>query len=125
MATVADGEERQLSLEDQIIAEKTVCILLVTGEDPDGGSIFAYVAIRADRLQEFMAAQGSDTFYPEDFGVIIEAGEGEPSEELRRKMETEYGFNHETMAGIVDVDAAHDLAANLLDRLEESGTLGL
>lgn len=82
------------------LADKTVCILLVRGENPDGGAIFAYVAVRADRLQEFMEAQKSGVFYPEDYGVIIESGEGEPSEEIRNKMESEYGFDH---SGMIDL----------------------
>lgn len=79
------------------LADRTVCILLVRGENPDGEAMFAYVAIRVDKLQEFMEAQKSGVFYPEDYGVIIESGEGEPTEEIRKKMEDEYGFNHEVM----------------------------
>lgn len=82
------------------LANKTVCILLVRGENPDGGAIFAYVAVRADKLQEFMEAQKSGIFYPEDYGVIIESGQGEPSMEIRKKMEDEYGFNHEAMINL-------------------------
>lgn len=82
---------------EQIDPAKTVCILLVQGEKPDGGAIFSYVAVRADKVDEFMAAQKSGVFYPEDFGVIIESGEGQPSPEIRKKMEDEYGFDHTKM----------------------------
>jgi len=54
----------------------------------------------ADKLVDFMAAQSSCPFYPEDFGVIIESGEGEPTPEVRQKMAREYGFNHDQMADI-------------------------
>lgn len=103
----------KLSAAEQIIAEKTVCILLVRGENPDGKPIFAYVAVRADKLESFMEAQKTGMFYPEDFGVIVEAGEGEPSEEVRRKMETEYGFNHQMMVDIPDAAKAHEITSNL------------
>lgn len=103
----------RLSPAEQVIAEKTVCILLVRGENPDGSPIYAYVAVRADKLETFMEAQKNGMFYPEDYGVIIEAGEGEPSEEVRRKMETEYGFNHQMMMDIPDAGHAHDIASNL------------
>jgi NADPH-dependent ferric siderophore reductase len=109
--------EEKLNIDDRIIAEKTVCILLVKGESPEEIAIYAYVAVRADRLQEFMAAQGTETFYPEDFGVIIEAGEGEPAEDVRRKMETEYGFNEEAMIGIPDARKALELMKSLPDGL--------
>ena len=95
------------------ITEKTVCILLVRGESPDGAGIYAYVAVRADRLEAFMAAQESGMFYPEDHGVIIESGEGEPSAEIRKKMEDEYGFNHQQMIDIPDQKAANTIADNI------------
>lgn len=104
---------RKLSVSEQIIAEKTVCILLVRGENPDGNPIYAYVAVRADKLESFMAAQKSGTFYPEDFGVIIEAGEGEPSSDVRKKMEEEYGFNHQVMVDIPNPEKAREITTNL------------
>lgn len=97
----------------EMIAKKTVCIVLVRGESPEGEPIFAYVAVRADRLMEFMAAQQSGVFYPEDFGVVIEAGEGEPSAEVRARMRDEYSFNEETMFDIPDAAAAYGVASNI------------
>ena len=88
------------SRSEQMLAEKTVCILLVRGENPDGGSIYAYVAVRADRLEDFMKAQEAGLFYPDEYGVVVEAGEGDPSPEVMQRMEQEYGFNHEGMLDI-------------------------
>jgi hypothetical protein len=68
-----------------------------------------------------MEAQKSGTFYPEDFGVIVEAAEGEPSPEVRAKMETEYGFNHEGMVDIPDPGKAKDIADNLGQAIPPSG----
>lgn len=103
----------KLSRTEQIIAEKTVCILLVRGESPDSKKIFAYLAIRADKLEAFMEAQKQGTFYPEDYGIVIEAGEGEPSDEVKQKMTKEYGFNHESMLDIANAEKASDLTSNL------------
>lgn len=109
----------RLSPAEQVIAEKTVCILLVRGENPDGKPIYAYVAVRADKLETFMEAQKSGMFYPEDYGVIVEAGEGEPSEEVRKKMESEYGFNHQMMMDIPDAEQAHSIASNLSEHTKQ------
>jgi hypothetical protein len=103
----------ELSRSDKILAEKTVCVLLVRGEDLDGKPIYAYVGVRADKLQEFMNAQKSGTFYPEEHGVIIEAGEGLPNDEVRARMEKDYGFNHEGMLDIPDAENANKVAAEL------------
>ena len=108
-----------LSRSEQMVAEKTVCILLVRGENPDGGSIYAYVAVRADRLESFMEAQKSGMFYPEDYGVIIESGEGNPSAEVMKKMEEEYGFNHQAMVDIPNAEQAHQITASLTSQGEE------
>src|SRR3984957_5445157 len=102
-----------LSRTEQIIAEKTVCVLLVRGESPEGKKIYAYLAIRADKLEAFMEAQKQGTFYPEDYGIVIEAGEGEPTEEIKQKMTKEYGFNHEAMLDIATTEKAHNLTQNL------------
>ncbi len=109
----------KLSPSEQIIAEKTVCILLVRGENPEGKPIFAYVAVRADKLESFMEAQKSGMFYPEDFGVVVEAGEGEPTADVRKKMETEYGFNHQMMVDIPDSKKAHEITTNLKPAAQE------
>jgi hypothetical protein len=103
----------ELSRSEKILAEKTVCVLLVRGEAPDGSPIYAYVGVRADKLEEFMQAQTLGTFYPEKYGVVIESGFGEPSAEVRLKMERDYGFNHEGMLDIPDADNAVRVAAQL------------
>lgn len=103
----------KLTASEQIIAEKTVCILLIRGENPDGGKLYAYVAVRADKLESFMEAQKSGTFFPEDYGMILESGEGEPSDEVKARMTQEYGFNHESMKDIDGPADAHSLASNI------------
>lgn len=105
---------KKLTKTEQIIAEKTVCVLLVRGENNEGKKIYAYVAIRADRLQEFMDAQKKGAFYPEEYGIIVEAGEGEPSQEVKEKMTKEYGFNHDEMVDIPDTDKAGVLTAEII-----------
>lgn len=103
----------KLTRTEQIIAEKTVCVLLIRGENPEGGKIYAYIAVRADKLEDFMEAQKSGTFFPEDYGMILEAGEGEPSDEVRARMTQEYGFNHDAMMDIDSTEKAHKVSSNL------------
>ncbi len=112
----------KLNHSEQMLAEKTVCILLVCGEVEDGTSIYAYTAVRADKLEEFMIAQQTDSFYPEDYGVIIETGAGYPSEQVQKKMETDYGFNHEMIVDIPDSDEAGDLMQKIVSADEENTT---
>lgn len=103
----------QLSRSEQIIAEKTICMLLVKGANPEGTPIFAYVAVRADKLEAFMKAQEEGMFHPDDYGMIVEAGEGEPDEEVRKRMEDEYGFNHQAMLDIPTSVTQAEISENM------------
>lgn len=103
----------ELSRSEKILAAKTVCILLVRGEDPDGTPIYAYVGVRADKLKPFMEAQASGIFYPEEFGVIVASGAGEPDEETRARMERDYGFDHAGMLDVPGAEGADRMAAEL------------
>ena len=103
----------ELTRSERILAEKTVCVLLVRGEAPDGTTIYAYIGVRADRLQEFMEAQKHGTFYPEEYGVVIESGTGVPSPEMQARMERDYGFDHAGMLDIPNADDAVRVAAEL------------
>ena len=47
-----------------------------------------------------MEAQRKGLFYPEDYGIIVESGTGEPDAAIKQKMTQEYGFNHEAMIDI-------------------------
>ena len=110
---------------EKIIAEKTVCMLLVRGESPEGKPIYAYVAVRADMLETFMKAQESGVFHPDEYGVIVEAGEGEPNAEVRKRMEEEYGFNHGAMLDIPSSVTKDEIQRNITEmraQQKEPGT---
>lgn len=111
-----------LSRSDKILAEKTVCVLLVRGNGTDGAPIYAYVGVRADKLDAFIAAQHSGTFYPDEHGVIIASGEGEPTDEVKKRMETDYGFDHATMMSVPDAEQANDVAAELARSVRSQNT---
>lgn len=113
MAVVRECALSELSRSEKILAEKTVCVLLVRGEDQEGQSIYAYVGVRADKLKPFMDAQAKGLFYPEEFGVVVESGVGEPDAEVRARMERDYGFNHDGMLDIPDSEQATKVAAEL------------
>jgi len=81
-------------------SENTTCVVLVKGESPEGVTSYAYVALQADKLEPFMKAQEEGIFHPDDYGVIVQAGEGDPTPEVQQYMEENYGFNH---AAIMDI----------------------
>ena len=109
-----------LSFSEKALAEKTVCVVLVRGESLEGAPIWAYVGVQADKLEDFLKAQNSGEFDPADFGVIIDQGEGEPSEEVRAKMESEYGFNHEKMVDMPEPGMAKEMISSINNAINES-----
>ncbi len=111
----------KLTRSEQIVAEKTMCILLVRGRSVNDEPLYAYVAVRADKLKDFIAAQNSGNFRPEDHGVVIETGVGEPTPEVKAKMTKEYGFNHDTMVDIPDTGKAETLTTDILDKVKPKG----
>ena len=93
-----------LTRSEQLLAEKTVCMLLMNGVSGEGVPIYAYVAVRADQLQAFMVAQRASDFILESHAVIIASGMGTPTPEIQDMMQMEYGFNHDQKI-MLSVDA--------------------
>lgn len=92
-----------------MIAEKSVCVVLIQGNGIDNEPIWAYVAVRLIDMEKFMESQSRGNFDPEEYGVIIEAGEGAtPPEEIQTKMAEEYGFNHDKMLNLIEDDSGNN-----------------
>lgn len=68
---------------------------MLRGKNSDNDDVYAYVAVRADNIDHFIEAQHQPNFNPEDYGIILESGIGAPHDNIREKMEREYGFQHE------------------------------
>lgn len=81
----------------ELLNENVEVYILLRTKTVAGKPVFAYVAVQGDRLAEFRDAFQNDHFNPADYGRILECGEGnEPPEDIKRYMEEEYGFDHES-----------------------------
>ncbi|NDF13519.1 MAG: hypothetical protein EB060_11995 [Proteobacteria bacterium] len=98
---------------ENIIPEKAICILLIRGERVNSKSLYVYLAITADRLEAFMLAKNEGPFFPEDFGIVLASGEGEPTVEAMAHMTNEYGFNHDEMIDICSSQIAGEVSSKL------------
>lgn len=72
----------------------SMVIFLVQGMDHTGNKVYCYLAVRADKVEEFQAAMQSGNFNPDEYGMRIVSGFGDPTESVRKMMETDYGFSH-------------------------------
>lgn len=62
-------------------------IILLQGKNAFGKMIFSYVKVTLPNIKKLHAAMNSgEDFSPSDFGIIVAAGEGEPSDVLKTEI---------------------------------------
>lgn len=93
-----------LSRSDKILIDKTYCLFLIRGHTTDNQPQYAYVAVKAKHVEALRKALASGDTDITKYSSVIAHGLGEPSEEVRQRMEEEYGFNHEKMLEIPSGD---------------------
>lgn len=70
-------------------------MILCRGVDENDNPCWAYMCIKPSMAKPFKEARDKGLFDIEDYGAIIESGEGvEPPDEVKQRMEREYGMNH-------------------------------
>lgn len=84
-----------LSIPQRVIAEKILVVNYLKTRDLQGKSHYFYIAVKATNIQKFKNAISNPPFDPQDLGMIIEEGFGEPDEMTKERMRIQYGCNHE------------------------------
>ncbi len=78
-----------VEVDPELLDEKVVILLM--GENNFGDQIFSYLQLTLRNLQQLRQYLISgDKFLPSDFGTVLAAGRGEPSQELRSEMAVTY-----------------------------------
>ena len=71
----------------------TYIVILLQGNNIFGDTVYTYLEISGANLRKvFGHMQKGENFKPADFGTVLAAGRGEPSEEVREEMKTEYNM---------------------------------
>jgi len=66
-------------------------VILLQGKNVFGDMIYSYLKIALPDLDKLQAAlQSDESFNPSDFGTVVAAGKGEPSEEVKAEISTSY-----------------------------------
>ena len=76
----------QLNYTEKNLAKQIAYNVLVTSSDEYGTPTYYYVYVRGDEMQAFGEALKRGNFDPEEYGVVLNWGYGEPDEELKEKM---------------------------------------
>lgn len=70
-------------------------MLLCYGTEEDGTPFWAYMCIKPSMAKAFKAARENGSFNLEDYGTILEKGEGmDVPDDVKERMEQDYGINH-------------------------------
>jgi hypothetical protein len=70
-------------------------MVLCRGCDNRGKPCWAYMCIKPSMAKSFKEAREKGAFNLEEYGSVIEHGEGsEPPEDVKKIMERDYGMNH-------------------------------
>ena len=76
-------------------------VILLNGIDMNDKNIYHYAAINEDRIEAFTNAVRSGQPYDlKDYGIVLQSGTGQPSDEVKEKMEKQYGCNHKSIVTI-------------------------
>lgn len=68
-------------------------VILLQGKNSFGDMIYSYVKVTLPNIKPLYNALGSGVdFSPSDFGEILAAGKGSPSEEVRNEMAKTYNM---------------------------------
>lgn len=71
----------------------TVIVILLQGNNIFGDTVYCYLEITGASLKKvFACMQKGENFKPADFGTVLAAGRGEPSDDVRDEMRREYNM---------------------------------
>lgn len=81
----SDGSSDPVEFDKSLLRERVV--LLLQGKNVEGVQIYTYLRLPLWKLQKLRdVLRAHEDFMPADFGTILHAGQGEPSDELRAQM---------------------------------------
>jgi hypothetical protein len=85
-----------LPLSSQAMADLFCTItLLIRGKNTDNNDFWAYLCVKPSMANAFNEARANGVFNLEDYGTILESGEGsEVPSEIAERMERDFGINH-------------------------------
>lgn len=77
-----------------LIDKKTYVVTYVVYLDNEGEKRYFYIAVRKDKMLDFQRAVLEGDFDAEDYGIILEEGDGEAPEVIKEKMKMLYQCDH-------------------------------
>lgn len=80
-----------VAIDDALLEEKVV--ILLQGKNVFGDMIYTYLRLSLKSLQQLRdKMRKNDNFMPAEYGEVLAAGKGEPSNELKSEMAVTYNM---------------------------------
>lgn len=87
----AFGKNAPVQIDEELLDEEVV--IFMTGSNVFNDPTYAYIKISLRNLQRLKATMDAgEKFMPSDFGTVLAAGKGEPSEEIKAEMALSYNL---------------------------------
>lgn len=83
--------QQGITIDKHLLRENVV--IFMTGKNVDNDDTYAYLQLPLWKLQDLKATMDAkENFRPSDFAIVLAAGKGEPPEDVRSKMASEYNL---------------------------------
>lgn len=80
-----------VQLDEALLDEEVV--IYITGKNIYNDPTYAYIKLQLRNIQKLKdAIDANDKFMPSDFGTVLAAGKGEPSDEIKAEMALTYNL---------------------------------
>ena len=94
------------SIPRDLVENHTYCVNYLVYLNENDQREHAYVAVRSDNMPAFQEAVTHGGFDPEDYGVVLEEGEGDASFFTKERMRMLYKCDPSSTLKVADFDSA-------------------
>jgi len=77
-----------------LIKDEFYVVNYLVYRDPKGTQKFLYLAVRESDMPAYENALKTQNFIAEDYGIVLEEGDGDASDIIKQKMELLYKCKH-------------------------------
>ncbi len=88
------AEAMMRNIPKDLVDSKAYIVTYVVYLDENEKKRYFYIAVRKDRILDFQKAVIEGDFDAEDFGIILEEGNGEAPDYIKEKMKLMYHCDH-------------------------------
>ncbi len=86
------SSQKKDSYAEQYLLKHSCVFTLVYGHDAAGARMYFYLAVAADKWDDFKAAMKTEHFNARNFGAVLYSDYGEPTETVQKTIEEYYGI---------------------------------